>query len=56
MGGLATTPLLFGGSATLHSGGQNQRWPMNGRIGYITATVCGARNALEWGDKIRIKP
>ena len=32
-------PCRLGGSPTLQSGGQNQRWPTNGRIGYITHAV-----------------
>ena len=39
MGALTTPPLLFWGSPTLHRGGQNHKWPINGRIGYITRAV-----------------
>ena len=39
VGGLATSLLPSRGSAMLHSRGQNQKWPTNGRIGYITPTI-----------------
>ena len=55
-GGLATKPLLFGGSPTLESTGQNQQWPANGRIGYITPAVWGAPQRFKAGDKIRSGP
>ena len=42
MGGLATQPLPSTGSPPLQSGGQNQQWPTNGRIGYITCTKKGS--------------
>ena len=46
-GGLATSPLPYGGSPTLQKGGQNQKWPTNGWIGYITPAAWGVRNPLE---------
>ena len=30
------------GSPTLQSGGQNQKWPTSGQIGYITPAVWGS--------------
>ena len=42
MGGLAATPLPYGGSPKLQSGGQNQKWPTSGPIGYITPAVWGS--------------
>ena len=45
VGGLATSPLSFGGFPTLQSGGQNQKWPTRGRIGCITPAVWGVPDA-----------
>ena len=36
-----------GGSLTLHSGGQNQKWPTNGPSAYMTVAVWGVPEALE---------
>ena len=36
MGKVATSPLPPRGSPLLQSGGQNQKWPINGQRGYIT--------------------
>ena len=36
MGKVATSPLPPRGSPPLQSGGQNQKWPINGQGGYIT--------------------
>ena len=55
MGGLATQPMLSGGSPTLRNGGQGQKWPTNGRMGYITPvclSVWGPQHFTP-GDKIR---
>ena len=51
MGGLTTYALLFEGSPALQSREENQKWPTNGQIGYITSTVLGIPNALEWGKE-----
>ena len=37
MGNITTT--ILGGSPTLQSGGQNQKWPTCGRIGYMRSSV-----------------
>ena len=49
--GLAIRPLPLGGSPMLQCGGQNQKWPTSGWIGYITQAVgesptvhCGGEN------------
>ena len=55
MHGLATSPLPSRGSPTLQSGGQNQKWPTNGRFGYITIAVWGLQH-FRAGDKIRSGP
>ena len=50
-GGLVTSPLPFGGSPTLHSGGQNQKGPTCGSIYYITLATRRVPNALEQGTE-----
>ena len=47
VGRLATSPLPTEGSPTLQSGGQNQKWPTVGRIGYVTPAGWGGPNASE---------
>ena len=39
VGRLATSHLLSGSSPKLHGGGQNHKWPISERIGYITPAV-----------------
>ena len=39
--GRISRPLMSEGSRTLQSGEQNQKWPANGRIKYITTAVRG---------------
>ena len=51
MGRLVPSPLPSGGSLTLQSAGQKQKWPTCGRIGYITCDVYGVPDALERGEK-----
>ena len=41
MGKVATSPLPPRGSPPLQSGGQNQKWPINGQGGYITPAASG---------------
>ena len=41
MGALASCPLPHGGSPTLHIGGQKEKWPTSGCIGYLTPAVWG---------------
>ena len=39
VGKLATQTVLFGGCPNLQIGGQNEQWPTNGQIGYITPAI-----------------
>ena len=54
MGKLATSPLPYRGAAPLQSGGQNQKWPTSGQIGYLTPAVSGSRTAAERGPKSEV--
>ena len=56
MGKVATSPLPPRGSPPLQSGGQNQKWPINGQGGYITPAASGIPTASERGGKIRSGP
>ena len=47
MGKVATPPLPPRGSPPLQSGGQNQKWPINGQGGYITPAATGIPTASE---------
>ena len=52
VGGLTTSRPPYGGSPTLQSGGQNQKWPTSGQVGYITPAMCGrVPKASERGSK-----
>ena len=52
--GLATSLMPYGRSPTPQKGGENHKWPTNGRIGYITPAVWGVTNALERGTKSEV--
>ena len=54
VGKLATSPLPYWGSPPLQSGGQNQKWPTSGRIGYLTPAVSGIPAASERGAKSEV--
>ena len=54
VGKLATSPLPYRGSPPLHSGGQNQKWPTSGQIGYLTPAVSGIPAAAERGAKLEV--
>ena len=54
MGKVATSPLPPRGSPPLRSGGQNQKWPINGQGGYITPAASGIPTALERGAKSEV--
>ena len=54
VGKLATSPLPYRGSPPLHSGGQNQKWPTSGQIGYLTPAVSGIPAAAEQGAKSEV--
>ena len=56
MGKLATSPLPYRGAPPLQSGGQNQKWPTSGQIGYLTPAVSGSPTATRAGGKIRSGP
>ena len=45
MGKVATSPLPPRGSPPLQSGGQNQKWPINGQGSYITPAASGIPTA-----------
>ena len=51
VGGLATSPMPYGKSPTLHSKGQNGKWPTSERIGFLTRAVKGVPNASYRGTK-----
>ena len=51
MGKVATSPLPPRGSPPLQSGGQNQKWPINGQGGYISLVASGIPAASERGAK-----
>ena len=54
VGKLATSPLSHRGSPPLQSGGQNQKWPTSGQIGYLTPAVSGIPAAAERGAKSEV--
>ena len=54
VGKLATSPLPYRGSPPLQSGGQNQKWPTSGQIGYLTPAVSGIPSASERGAKSEV--
>ena len=54
MGKLASSPLPYRGSPPLQSGGENQKWPTSGQIGYLTPAVSGSPTAAERGAKAEV--
>ena len=54
VGEMATSPLPYRGSPPLQSGGQNQKWPTSGQIGYLTPAVSGSPTAAERGAKSEV--
>ena len=54
VGKLATSPPPYRGSPPLQSGGQNQKWPTSGQIGYLTPAVSGSPTAPERGAKSEV--
>ena len=54
VGKLATSPLPYWGAPPLQSGGQNQKWPTSGQIGYLTPAVSGSPTASERGTKSEV--
>ena len=51
VGQVATKPLPPRGSATLHRGGNNRKWPTSGPGGYATPAAWGVSNASKWGTQ-----
>ena len=54
VGKLATSPLPYRGAPPLQSGGQNQKWPTSGQIGYLTPAVSGIPTVAERGAKSEV--
>ena len=54
VGKLATSPLPYRGALPRHSGGQNQKWPRSGQIGYLTPSVSGSPTATERGAESEV--
>ena len=54
VGKVATSPLPYRGAPPLQSGGQNQKWPTSGQIGYLTPAVSGSPTAAERGAKSEV--
>ena len=54
VGEMATSPLPYRGAPPLQSGGQNQKWPTSGQIGYLTPAVSGSPTAAERGAKSQV--
>ena len=54
VGKVATSPLPYRGSPPLQSGGQNQKWPTSGQIGYLTPAVSGSPTTAERGAKSEV--
>ena len=54
VGKLATSPLPYRGSPPLQSGGQNQKWPTSGQVGYLTPAVSGSPTASERGAESEV--
>ena len=54
MGKVATLLLPPRGSPPLQSGGQNQKWPINGQGGYITPAASGIPTASKRGPKSEV--
>ena len=54
VGKVATSPLPPRGSPPLQSGGQNQKWPINGQGGYFTPAASGIPTASKRGAKSEV--
>ena len=54
MGKVATYPLPHGVCQPLQTGGQNQKWPVNGQGGYVTPAAWGVPTASERGAKSEV--
>ena len=54
MGKVATLPLPPLSSPPLQSGGQSQKWPIKGQVGYVTPAASGIPTASERGAKSEV--
>ena len=54
MGKVATCPLSSRGARPLQSGGITQKWPTNGKGGYMTLAVSGGPSAPERGTSSEV--
>ena len=54
MGKVATSPLPPRDFQRRTSGGQNQKWPINGQGGYVTPAASGIPTASERGAKSEV--
>ena len=54
VGEVATSPMPPRGSPPLQSGGQNQKWPINGNGGYISRAALGIPTASKRGAKSEV--
>ena len=54
VGEVATSPMPPRGSPPLQSGGQNQKWPINGNGGYISPAALGIPTASKRGAKSQV--
>ena len=54
VGKVATSPLTPRGSAAMHSGGQDQKWPTCGQSGYVTPAVSRIPTTLERGARSKV--
>ena len=54
VGEMATSPLPYRGAPPMQSGGQNQKWPTSGQIGYLTPAVSASPTASERGAKSEV--
>ena len=54
MGKVVTSPLPPRVSPPLQSGGQNQKWPINGQGGYINPAASGIPSASKRGAKSEV--
>ena len=54
MGKVTMSPLPPRGSPPLHGGGQNQKWPINGQVGYVTPIASGIPIPSERGAESEV--
>ena len=54
MGKVAMSSPAASGIPALQSGGQNQKWPINGQVGYITLAASGIPTVSKRGAKSEV--